>query len=93
MTASASGVRLREADADDLPLVRETIVRAMQWDPGRVLPPPEHLLIHPELVRFHQDWAAQAISARLPSSTARPSAWPSADSSLTTTTVKATSMR
>ena len=56
MSEPLSPYAVRAGTADDLPLVRETIVRAMAWNPERVLPPPEHLLVHPELVRYHAGW-------------------------------------
>jgi ribosomal protein S18 acetylase RimI-like enzyme len=47
---------LRSATPDDLALVKHAIFVAMAWDPARALPPEEHLLVHPELVKFHRDW-------------------------------------
>jgi GNAT superfamily N-acetyltransferase len=52
----ASLYEVRAGRADDLPLYRETIYRALRWDPSRVLPPLEHMMVHPEIVRYHANW-------------------------------------
>jgi GNAT superfamily N-acetyltransferase len=47
---------LREGGVADLPLYRETIYRALMWNPSRVLPPLDHMMVHPEIIRYHKAW-------------------------------------
>jgi GNAT superfamily N-acetyltransferase len=53
MTASYS---IRDGGTDDLPLIRRALYGALAWNPARTLPPPDHLMVHPEVVRYHRDW-------------------------------------
>lgn len=49
-------VTFRPARPDDLEHVRWALVEAVSWDRGRVLPPFEAVVEHPELARYHRGW-------------------------------------
>jgi GNAT superfamily N-acetyltransferase len=47
---------IRDGTVDDLPLIKETLYRALAWNPERVLPPLDHTMVHPAIIRYHRDW-------------------------------------
>jgi ribosomal protein S18 acetylase RimI-like enzyme len=47
---------IRDGTADDIAIVRETLYGALAWNPERVLPRLDHLMVHPEVVRYHKGW-------------------------------------
>jgi GNAT superfamily N-acetyltransferase len=49
-------VVLRPLEADEVEHVRWALCEAVSWDPERELPPPEVLVEHPELARYHEGW-------------------------------------
>jgi GNAT superfamily N-acetyltransferase len=48
--------RIRGLTDDDLPFLREMLCAALDWQPGRKLPPRELVLEHPQVVVFHEEW-------------------------------------
>jgi GNAT superfamily N-acetyltransferase len=47
---------LRPAGPGDLEHVKWALFEAVSWNPGRVLPPFETTIEHPELARYHCGW-------------------------------------
>jgi len=52
----ADAYRIRRGTVHDLPTYRRVLFEAVNWNPGRALPPMDQLLEHPELARFHHGW-------------------------------------
>jgi GNAT superfamily N-acetyltransferase len=51
-----SAFSIRDGTIDDLPVIKQTLYGALAWNPARVLPPLDHLMVHPEVIRYHRDW-------------------------------------
>ena len=49
-------IELRPATNDDLELLKRALFEAVSWNPDRVLPPYELVIVHPELARYHEGW-------------------------------------
>jgi GNAT superfamily N-acetyltransferase len=50
------GVRVRELGEADLPFLREMLYEALMWRPDAVRYPPEFVLGHAEVTRYHEGW-------------------------------------
>jgi GNAT superfamily N-acetyltransferase len=53
---SAPAFTIRDGTTQDLPLIKQILYGALAWTPARVLPPLDHLMVHPEVIRYHRDW-------------------------------------
>lgn len=49
-------VSIRRGSADDLPVYRRVLYDALDWDPDETIPPPQVVLDHPEVLRYHEGW-------------------------------------
>jgi GNAT superfamily N-acetyltransferase len=56
MTAEEASFSMRDGDAEDLPIIKQILYEALAWSPARALPPLDHLMVHPEVIRYHRDW-------------------------------------
>jgi GNAT superfamily N-acetyltransferase len=54
---------IRELEADDLPFLREMLYEALMWRPDAERYPPDFLLAHPEVVRYHDGWGRTGDAA------------------------------
>jgi GNAT superfamily N-acetyltransferase len=69
---SSPSYDVRDGTIDDLPLIRETLYRALAWHPDRVLPPLAHTMVHPEVARYHRAWGRTGDIAVVAMSGAEP---------------------
>ncbi len=49
-------IEIRELRADELGFLREMLYAALDWRQGVELPPAELVLVHPQVVVFHEGW-------------------------------------
>ena len=49
-------VRVRELGEPDLPFLREMLYEALMWRPDAERYPPEFLLAHEQVTRYHEGW-------------------------------------
>jgi GNAT superfamily N-acetyltransferase len=49
-------IRIRELGADDAEFLREMLYEALFWSPEKERLPPEFVLAHPEVTRYHEAW-------------------------------------
>jgi GNAT superfamily N-acetyltransferase len=56
-------VVIRELATAEEGFLREMLYAALDWDPGRELPPPEWVLDHPQAAIFHREWGRDGDTA------------------------------